>query len=112
MKRGNQLGAAVVVGSAAKSRNRIERPEQRARGKRAEGDDHLWPDDINLLKEKRLARLDFVLLGIPVLRRPAFDDVRDVHVIPLEPDRLDDLRQQLAGAADERDALDVFIAAR
>ena len=29
----------------------------------------------------------------------------------MQPDRLDHLRQQLAGAADERDALDVFVRA-
>src|SRR5205823_10323302 len=36
----------------------------------------------------------------------------DVDLVALEIDRLDHLRQQLAGAADERDALDVFVAAR
>ena len=55
--------------------------------------------------------VDFVGLGIAVLRRPALDDVRDVDVVARQLDRLDDLRQQLAGAADKRHALLVFVGA-
>ena len=47
---------------------------------RAERHDHLRLDDVDLPEEERLAGLDLVLLGIAVLRRPALDDVRDVHV--------------------------------
>ncbi len=56
--------------------------------------------------------VDFVRLRIAVLRRAALDDVRDVDVLAREVDRFDDLRQQLAGAADERDALHVLVGAR
>ena len=67
---------------------------------------------LDLAEEERLAGGDFVGLGVPVLRRTALDDVGDVDVFAREADRLDHLRQQLAGAPDERDPLDVFIAAR
>ena len=99
----NQLRAAVVEDAAAQARDRIVRPQQRLRRELAERDDHLRLDDVDLPEQERLAGLDFVRLGIAVLRRPALDDVGDVDVVALEVDRLDDLRQQLAGAADERD---------
>ena len=55
---------------------------------------------------------DFVRLGIAIARRAALDDVGDVHVLARQADRLDDLGQQLAGAADERLALLVLVRAR
>ena len=67
--------------------------------------------DVDLPEQERLARRDFVRLRIAVARRPALDHVRDVDVAALEADRLDDLRQQLTGAADERLALQVFVRA-
>ena len=68
--------------------------------------------DVDLPEQERLALLHFVGLGIAVARRPALDHVGDVDVFALQPDRLDDLRQQLPRAADERLALDVFVGAR
>src|SRR5262245_33028526 len=112
MKSRHQLRATIRVDAPAKPRDRIERPKQRLRAELPERDDHLRADDVDLLEEKRLAGFDLVLLGVAVLRRTALDDVRNVDVVAPEPDRLDDLRQQLAGAADERLALDVFVAAR
>ena len=106
----NQLRAAVVVDAAAQPRDRIERPQQRPCREGTERDDHLRLDDVDLLKQKRLARLDFVLLGIAVARRTALDDVGDINVLALEIDRFDDLRQQLTGTPDERNALNVFVA--
>ena len=112
MKRRNQLRAAVVVNAAAQARDRIERAQQRLRRELAERDDHLRLDGVDLPEQEWLARLDFVLLGVAVLRRPALDHVRDVHVLALQIDRFDDLRQQLPGAADERNALLIFVGAR
>ena len=108
----DQLRAAVVEHAAAQPRDRLVGPQQRLRRELAERDDHLRLDDVDLPEQERLAGLDFVRLGVAVLRRPALDHVRDVDVVALEADRLDDLRQQLPGAADERDALDVFVRAR
>src|SRR4030095_10351118 len=65
-----------------------------------------------LAKEKGLARLDFVRLRIAILRWPALDHVRDVYVVALEANRLDDLRQLLPGTAHERYALDIFVPPR
>src|SRR6185503_173281 len=62
--------------------------------------------------QERFAALDFIRFGIAVLRRPALDHVGDVDVVARQADRLDDFRQQLPGAADERNALDVLVAAR
>ena len=112
MERGDQLGAAVVVDAAAQAGNRIERAQQRLRREFAERHDHLGLDEVDLPEQKRLARRDLVGLRIAVLGRPAFDDVGDVHVVARQADGLDDLREELAGAADERDALDVFVRAR
>ncbi len=64
------------------------------------------------LDEKRLARHDFVRFGIAVAGRAALQDVGDVHVGAFEPDRFDDLRQQLPRPADERLPLNVFVGAR
>ena len=104
--------AAVVEGAAAQPRDRILRLQQRLRGECSQGDDDLWLNAVDLLKEERLAGLDLVGLGIAVLRRPAFDDVRDIDVVAAESDGLDDLGQQLAGTPDKRNALDVFVSSR
>src|SRR5579871_3077220 len=64
MERRHELRAAIVVHAAAQPRDRIQRPQQRARRERAERHDHLRLDDVDLLEEKRLARLDFVRLGV------------------------------------------------
>ena len=111
MKCRNQLRAAVIEDAASKPRNRIERSQQRLSAELAQRDNHFRLDDVDLLKQKRLARLDFVRFGIAVLRRPALDDVGDVDVLALEIDRLDDLRQQLSRPSDERNALEIFIPA-
>src|SRR5262245_2519385 len=107
MERGNELRAAIVMHAAAQPRDRIERAQQRARGERAERDDHLRLDGVDLLEQERFAGLDLVLLRIAIARRTALDDVRDVDILAPQPDRLDDLREQLARGADERKALDV-----
>src|SRR5258708_35758712 len=44
-----------------------------------------------------------------IARRTALDDVRDVNVLTPQPHRLDHVIEQLAGAADERFALRVFV---
>ena len=112
MKCRDQFRAAVVEDPAPKARNRIERAQQRLGAELAQRDNDFRLDDVDLTEEKRLARFDFVRLGIPVLRRTALDDVGDVHVLALEPDCLDDLREQLSGAAHKRKSLQVFVAAR
>src|SRR5262245_56876547 len=112
MKRRNQFRAAEVVHAAAQPRDGIERAQQCLCRELAERDDHLRLHDLDLPEEKRLALLHFVRLRIPVARRPALDDVRDVDILASEADRFDDLGEQLTGTADERLTLNVFVAAR
>jgi hypothetical protein len=45
---------------------------------------------MDLFEEKRIAVLDLVGFWIPILRRAAFDDVRDVDLLPLKMDGLKD----------------------
>src|SRR5689334_14320779 len=107
----HKLDAVVVVPPPAQLRDRRLRAQQRLGGELAERDDHLRRDQLQLANEERLAARDLVRLGIAVLRRPALDDVRDVDVLAPELHPLgDDLREQLAGAADERLALQVLVA--
>ncbi len=54
--------------------------EQRVRGERAERDDDARTDRVDLREEERLARGDFVRLGLAVAGRAALDHVRDVDV--------------------------------
>ena len=70
-------------------------------------------NEIDLFLEKRLAGRDLVRLGIAIFRRPAFDDIGDIDVLALEPHAFgDDIGEQLAGPADERLALQIFVTPR
>jgi len=75
-----------------------------------EGHDHLRLDQLDLAAEVRTAGVELVGLGIAVLRRTALDDVGDVDVIARQLHRLDDVGEQLSGAADKRFALQVLVA--
>src|SRR5262245_4342208 len=112
MERGNQLRAAVVVYAAAQARNGIERPQQRLRTELPQRYDYLGLDDVDLLEQERFARIDFVGLRIAISGRAALDHVRDVHIVARQTDGFDDLREQLPGPSDERNALHVFVRAR
>ena len=52
-----------------------------------------------------------VLLRRTISRRAAFDHVRDINLFALHADKLNHLVEELAGAADERQPLFVFIRA-
>src|SRR5262249_54268405 len=104
MERRDELRPAIVEYTAAEARIRIQCSQQRLRAELAERDDDFRLDDVDLLEEKWLARLHFVRLWIAVLRRPTLDDVRDVDVLALQVDGLDDFRQQLPGPSDKRDS--------
>src|SRR5215467_4606608 len=112
MERRDELRPAILEHPPTEARNRVERTQQCLRAELTERDDDLRLDDVDLLEEKRLAFLDFVRLGVAVLGRTALDDVRDVDVLALQIDGLDDFRQELAGAPDKRDALDVLVRSR
>src|SRR5688572_16798079 len=104
----DQCGAAIIELPATQARDRIHRLQQRLRREFTERHDHTRLDDVDLPEQIRLALLDFVGFRIAVPGRPAFDHVGDVDLLASQADRLDDLRQQLPGAADERLAALVF----
>ena len=66
-------------------------------------------NQLDLLPEMGLARLDLLRLRVAVARRAALQDVRHVHVAAREADPLEQLAEQLAGGADERHALLVLV---
>ena len=77
----------------------VERP---AAGDLAEQRHDLGLNQRDLLPKVREARLRLRRLRVAVSRRAALDDVGDIDVGPLEPDRVDHPRQKLAGSSDER----------
>ena len=86
--------------------------QQRLRGAAAEGADHFGADRGELAHQERRAGGDFVLFGQAIFGRAAFHDVADVDIFAAQAHGFDHLREQFAGAADERLALHVFVAAR
>src|SRR5262249_40096937 len=62
-----------------------------------------------LLPEKWIAGTNLVWFRIAVIRRAALQNIANVNVFALKVDRLDDLREQLAGAHDEGQALLIFV---
>src|SRR4029077_10810904 len=72
------------------------------RGEVAESADHLRLDQLDLLLQVRTAGVDRLRLWIPVSGRAALEDVRDEHILALQPDALEQLGEETAGPADER----------
>ena len=69
-------------------------------------------DQLDLAEEVALARGDLLGLRVAVPGRPALQDVRHEHVVAGEADPGEELAEQLAGGADERDPLLVLVEAR
>ena len=104
---------AVRIAATPHLGDAVVRVEQELGREVAQGDDDLWVDEVELLLEEGPARRDLVRQRVPVARRPAFDDVRDVATIAREPDLLEhQLVEQLAGLAYEGLALEVLLLAR
>src|SRR4029079_4514847 len=78
----------------------------------AERRDNLRPDQLDLLEEPRLALLLLVRQRVAVARRTALQRVRDVDVGTRQADSGEQLVQEFARLADERDALLVFVEGR
>src|SRR5882757_6319277 len=112
MKSRHKPDSAEVLPIAAHLADRGFYFQHRLNGKGAETYNRARAHGFNLSKKKRLARSDFVGFGISIFGRPAFDYVADINVAALEADAaLDDIGQQLAGAADERLATRIFVGA-
>src|SRR5262249_22501488 len=107
----HERDALVGVEAAAQARDGGVAAQEALGGELAEADDHARPDGGELLLEERLAGGDLVRLGVAVARRAALDDVGDVDVLARKAHRLDHLREQLAGGADERLAGAVLLGA-
>lgn len=78
----------------------------------AERDDDFWLEGVDLLEQKRRALLDFVVLGVAILGRAAFEDVGQIDVFSLKPHGDDHLVEELAGVAYEGLSLLVFVCPR
>src|SRR6476659_1928947 len=81
-------------------------------GEVAERADQLGLDQLDLAPEVRLARLDLLRQRVAVPGRTAFQNVAYIDILALQPDPVEELGQQLARGADERDALLVLVKAR
>lgn len=112
MKSGDEFDAAVVMKPAAESSDRFRRLQKSLRSESAERADDPGVHDRDLAEDEFSARLDFVLLRIPVSRWTAFDNVADEHVFAIDLHRLNDFCQELACPPDEREALRVFVRSR
>jgi hypothetical protein len=80
-------------------------------GASAESNDHSRIDGIELAQQEWRTGSDFVFFRETVLRRAAFDDVADVNIFALQAHGFDHLREKFTGAADEGEALKIFIMA-
>jgi hypothetical protein len=112
MKRCDNPDSIDVEKSATKLGDRCGSLENILRRKCAEATDDLGANCGKLTLEERIAGEHFVRLGIPIVRWPALEHIADVNIIALDVDRFDDLREELARAADEGQALLVFIKSR
>ena len=109
---GDQFRAAEIDPLAAEARDALRGLQKRLRGAGPEATDHFRANRVELAKQIGRAGGDFVVLGQAIFRRPAFHDVADVDVLAAQTHRLDHLREQFSGAADERFALNIFVVPR
>ncbi len=108
----HQRNPLITVKPSAQDADGRLRFQQGMGRKGSEGADHPRADRLELPDQKGFAGGDLLRLRIPVPGRAALQDVADVDLLPFQPHRVDDLRQQLPGAADERPSLRVLIRAR
>ena len=75
-------------------------------------DNHLGADDAHLLAQMADAGGFFFRERVAVVRRAAFDDVRNIYARTVEIDHFKHIVEQLTGGADERLALQILLLAR
>src|SRR5438093_526981 len=66
-------------------------------------------DELDLLKQERLAGLDFIRQRVAVVGGTAFDDIGDVNVGARKTDGFEQLVEQAAGGAHKRLALAILV---
>ena len=112
MIRRHKPHAFFELPDAAVARNAHVVAQQRPRRGRTEADNHLGPHQRDLLAQIIHAGGALIRFGHAVLRRPALDDVADIHLLPLQTDGREHLIQQLPGRADERTAGQILLLPR
>ena len=85
--------------------------EQHLGGSGAQANDYFGADGVDLADQERGAGGDFVALGHAIFWGAAFDYVADVDIGALQAHGFDHLGEEFAGAANEGEALDVFVVA-
>ena len=70
--------------------------------------DNLGLYELELLSEQRLAGMDLLGCGTPVLRRTALCDIADMVVVISKTIASQKVLEELAGSSDKRKALDVL----
>src|ERR1035437_226771 len=100
----DQRHPVIAVYLTAQFTDRLRGLQESLRRERAEGKDHSGLEQLQLAQQVRAAGLDLVRRRIPVAGRAVLEDVADEDVFPREIDGGEDLREQLAGRADERPA--------
>src|SRR5689334_21260023 len=98
--------------AAACPRNTFLDAEQRLRGRTTKTDKDIGIGKLDLAQDEGQADLRFLRRRRAVAGRPPGHDIRDVDAAAIESDRGEHAVEQLAGAADERQAFEVLVAPR
>jgi len=101
-----------VVPAAAKSTQCFVAVEQVLGRHAPQSDEHPRAYQIDLAVEVPSTLSGFVRRRVAIVGRPALDDISDVDILPVETDRLDDLRQELARPSDKRQTLPILFGSR
>ncbi len=110
---GADFTAAGVEREPAPARleDSVAAAEQRLRRWPAETDQHVRIDQLDLAQRERQADRQFLRRRRAVAGRPPGHDIGDIGIGAGEPDRRHDAIEELAGAAHERQPLDILVAA-
>src|SRR3954469_9496184 len=104
-------GNGAVAGGPPVQRAHAARGKEFGHRKAAQRADHPRLDQRDLAIQVLAAGGYLVGQWVAIVRRPALQDVRNVDVLPLEPDRAQHLLEQFPGGADERARLLVLVVA-
>src|ERR1700761_5527644 len=108
----HELGPAATMQPPAQPAERRLDAQQVSRGRRAKRHQYVGTNHVDLLVEEWNTGVGFFRLRDTILRRPAFHDVGDVYLLPLEPGRSNHVVEELASTADKGQALSIFIRSR
>jgi len=109
---GNHPDSMEVKDPSSKDRDLFRCLKKRLSGESSKGTDDFGLNDLNLLQKERAAGGNLFRFWVPVLRRPAFDDIGDVDLFTFEANGLEDLRQKLPGLSYEGSTLNIFFISR